>query len=348
MLRTTGNTYNLAILHSSLANSANSNPNLGLYQYHYPTTASEKAPVPLHRLNVHHIYFLNVASEYQTPRTLDPPRPNQPATSPSSNWYPLILNHGIAPNKLRSQLFKIMHSTFMTAKLRETLYPILHDALHIGIRAGSSSTARGNTRRFCAICLKKLHKQVPESLLHLLLDCPCSIPVWTSLQRDSIRALHPTTAATIYPSRTPLFRRKLPLRLLFGHTETESPSHKCLIAPVVAACTHAALIERNRHNRHYPNDIRFDAQRTVNRAHHLIKLTAKATYTRAKLTQDRIFTTYNGWLPETTPTDEWMKSWSNLIHCAPHGCLAGLPSLSLPPYSASQGDPEPNTHPGLS
>jgi len=336
-----GNTYNLGILHPSLANSTASNPNLGLYEYHYPTTASVKPPVPLYRLNVHHLYFLSIASEYQTPRTLAPPRPHQPANSTSSNWYPFLLNHSITPDKIRSQLFKIMHSQHITAKLRETLYPILHDALHIGNRTGSASTTNGSTQRYCAICLKKLGTRVPESLLHLLLDCPFSVPVWTSLQRDSVHALHPTTASAIIPADTISFRRKHPLRLLFGHTQTEEPPQKSPLAPVIAACTHAALIERRNHNRHYPNDIRADADRTVQRAHHLIKLTAKATYTRAKLMQDRIYTSYDEWLPKTPPIDEWMSHWTNLIPSAPRGCLTGLPALTLPPYSDTRGDPAP-------
>ena len=85
------------------------------------------------------------------------------------------------------------------------------------------------------------------------------------------------------------------------------------MAPVLAACTHTALIERRNHNRNNPSSLRFDPCHTVNRIHYLVQLTARATMQRATLQEDRIYTNYDTWLPGTPPRAAWNRDWGTVL-----------------------------------
>ena len=337
LLRSPGLLADTCLIIPDLPPSPPSFPPLHRVSLPFPVTNSARPPVPLARLQLTHLYFIRLAQSYSPPRALLPPDhvPSASSTYWSSDIAHLAASVPATDHSVMSLLAGLLHGPFMTVAARDTLFRVMHDAYHVGSRGGAAHA-------HCFLCSRLLNRRVPETLRHLLVDCPFSAPVWTAIHRSALPLLCPPLAV---PDGTQELSRDFALRVLFGFTGRVhgSPASfpQCGVCPVISACTHRALLERRQHHRSHPSDPRPDPARAVSRVHHLLKLTARATFTRARREEDVIYTTYNTWVPDPSPTQSWISAWSPLIPSAPAGCLSGLPALALPSYERSEGDPLP-------
>ena len=75
---------------------------------------------------------------------------------------------------------------------------------------------------------------------------------------------------------------------------------------------------RRRHHNAYkynPGPLQHDTNKTIARILNLVCDTATATRTTAEREENRIYTHYEGWLPdeEELPTNKWQDAWGNLV-----------------------------------
>ena len=338
LLRAAGPSGDIGLLVPGLSPPLPVVPLLSRFCIPYPTTNVSRPPVGLHRLELTHLYFLRIAQSFSLPRTVSPCPPGHQPSPFSSNWYPLIerLAMGRASDisYVASSLAHLLHGDNITTSVRDTLFRVLNDAYYVGGRCGP-------THARCLLCYRSAGRVIPETLAHLLLYYPHSRPVWSAVHLHASRLLEPN-----FPLLTSgQMLAQYPLRLLFGFTAMRPSSsnrlQQCRLAPVVAACVHRALLERRQHNRSHPASLRADPRPAVARAHRLLRLNARATFTAAQLQEDRIYTDFSTWLPECPPTQAWVDCWKRLFPAAPAHCLRGLPALALPSFDNSEGDAPP-------
>ena len=96
-------------------------------------------------------------------------------------------------------------------------------------------------------------------------------------------------------------------------------------------------MRRRHHNANNPAlPLQHDTAKTIARVLRVICETATATRTVAEREETRIYTHYEGWLPEEDdlPTNKWLASWSGLVRST-------QPSVTLlsPPPANAHGDP---------
>ena len=222
--------------------------------------------------------------------------------------------------------------------MRDTLLRTIHDAHPLPARINS----RANYH--CKYCHCHLGHRVPASLAHILLECPLAIHVWSSIQLELFKLQQPQdyqAAASLTPQQ---FMKKYALRILFGIDLTQQQKNHTL--PPIAAATHSALLETHKLLAGSLPSHKLNPAITIKRALHTIKLTARATLLRAKLIQDRIFTDYNGWTPDPSPTKEWEEDWLPIIASTTNYTLLGLPKLKLQTQGAGYPLPQrPFTRP---
>ena len=115
------------------------------------------------------------------------------------------------------------------------------------------------------------------------------------------------------------FVDKYERRILFGVSEFDTPSPASVLNTpytVLAAATNATLIRRRNHNAHnHGHPLRHRAPILASHIHHLTVTTATAMRSAARREENRIYTHYEGWLPddEDKPMTKWTEAWCPLV-----------------------------------
>ena len=107
------------------------------------------------------------------------------------------------------------------------------------------------------------------------------------------------------------------LRVLFGVTKFEDEKTEVsLKRPFVAfaAATNAYLLRRRHRNANGPGPLDSDTPKAIRAILHDVASIATAQRTLAERDETFIYTHYEGWLPETLPTEEWEKTWLSLAY----------------------------------
>ena len=131
-------------------------------------------------------------------------------------------------------------------------------------------------------------------------------------------------------------------RFIFGVSDHDPPEYSPPIAlrqsiATISAATNLVLMRRRHHNANNPAlPLQHDTAKTIARVLRVICETATATRTIAEREETRIYTHYEGWLPDEDdlPTNEWLAAWSGLVRST-------QPSVTLlsPPPTDAHGDP---------
>ena len=189
------------------------------------------------------------------------------------------------------------------------------DALHIG----HACTKRTCTKGICDLCYVLLNHRTPETLSHILLECPFTKPVVSAVWRSIYFPLaEPHRASSVAALPTDTFIQQHKLRILFGVAQFEDPPpahHLSTTMAAMAAVTNSYLINRRHTNASGRGPLVVSPQTAVRHiTHHLCRV-ATALRTAAQREQTRIYTHYEGWLPddEDKPMTKWTEAWCPLV-----------------------------------
>ena len=277
----------------------------------FPPTDRVRAPVPLHHANVNPLYLAQVATLYAPVRTLNPN--HIPSTHTSSSFCHLL--H--VPNKTIPEVRLAIATSAMRARLpahlQETQLMVRSDALHVGDRC----VKRGPTKGICDLCYTFLGTRTPETQHHILRDCPFSLPVISAIWRDDFLAhAQPSLHTTLSTLDTAAFVRRLEHRIILGVCDFETPPCPLSLHPlaaVVSAVTNAALIRRRNANALTNQPLQHNSLAIVRDIWREVCEVATALRSAAEREDTRIYTHYEGWLPEDTSMDVWLDAWTTLV-----------------------------------
>ena len=144
-------------------------------------------------------------------RTLDP---NHVATTRTSTSYSHLLDHPTEkPETIRLAIVTSALDAGLPPLLQETQLLVRSDAYHLGDRC----TKRGCTKGICDLCHVFLGQRTPETLRHILLECPFTVPVLAYVWRTIFSQLADPTIRTHSAHLTArAFIERYERRLLFG------------------------------------------------------------------------------------------------------------------------------------
>ena len=308
----------------------------------YPPTDRLRQPTPLHSTDIYHAYAAQVSALFHPVRTLDP---NHNRTTPTSTTHIHLLRH---PTKSVSAVRNVLVTAAMRAhlppKLQETQLRVRSDAFHIGDRC----VKRGVTKGICDLCYCLLGQRTPETLRHILLECPFTKPVITTVWRSIVLArTQPQLHSTCAPLSTNEFIEGMERRILFGVPDFDpepSTPPKGLYTPiaVLSAATNYCLIRRRNRNALCPHlPLKYEPNISVADIFAQVTETATALRTIAEREENRIYTHYEGWLPDETPTNAWVAQWcsTGLMHNTRPRVQLQSPLPSTTPADAEQLPP---------
>ena len=141
-------------------------------------------------------------------------------------------------------------------------------------------------------------------------------------------------------------------RMIFGVSKWDPPDYKTTAHDVamvtIAAATYDALIRRRNNNALNTRcPLQYDVDVTVGRILATVCRVATATRAAAERDEDRIYTHYEGWLPDDDdlPTAKWTNAWCK-------GFLRGTrpsasPTFALPCTGTAHNPPFDTTHPDV-
>ena len=192
----------------------------------------------------------------------------------------------------------------------------------------------------CDLCHYLLGRTVPETLLHVIEECPFSAPVVTTIWREFFgRRAQPHTqapAAALTPAEylDALRRRTLLGTPDFDPDPFQSPtSLRDPIAILSAATNHALITRRNNNAFNTSCPIQFEAGPTVDRILRTVCAASTALRKTARRREDSIYCTYAGWLPddEKLPTTIWRNAWidSGLLRNTHPSASPTLPAVAV-------------------
>ena len=277
----------------------------------YPPTDRIRQPTPLHEANVNHLYFSQVAHLFRPIRTLDPD--HRPTTQTSASYTHLLSHPTEPPVKIRQAIIDAPMNAKLPPRFRETQFHVRCDDHHIGDRCVKKGTRKG----VCDLCLVLLNRRTPETLRHILLECPFSQPVVTTVWRSIfLKRTQPGIHAATAHLSTADFIARFERRILFGVAQfdgCDSPEPN-LEAPTaaLAAVTNDYLIRRRHHNAHNTAfALAHDTPRATADIYASLAATATAMRSSAEAEENMIYTHYEGWLPEEEelPTTKWRARW---------------------------------------
>ena len=195
---------------------------------------------------------------------------------------------------------------------RDTIYKVRCDAFH----CGASCLKRGTTKGKCDLCHFLLGETRDESLRHILLDCPFSRPITTHVHLELLKASQPNLHGWAATLAAPDFLKALERRIIFGTAACDplTPTREKLTpAPVLlatAAATLQCLLQRRNHNAFAIDcPLQYKFEPLIKSIRHEIACAAAHHRTIATREENMIYTHYEGWLPEKTPTDVWKDAW---------------------------------------
>ena len=269
-------------------------------------------PIPLHKVDVHHIYRAQLSAFYSPVRTLDPN--HTPTTATSTSW-PLD-DPDATPQQVRLDLVRGPMQAGLPAHMQETQFMVRNDALHVGDRC----VKKGCTKGICDLCYVLLGTRAPETTLHIVRDCPFTRPVTTAVWRAGfLPRAQPHTHQAALNMTTDEFCTTFTRRMVLGVAKYDPPAFRtagALSTPIaaLAAATNTVLIRRRNNNALNTRcPLQHDTAAAVGHVFRQIRDMATATYREAVREEDRIYTSYEGWLPDEDdlPTTEWTNAWIN-------------------------------------
>jgi hypothetical protein len=214
----------------------------------------------------------------------------------------------------------------LPATLQETQLLVRNDALHVGARC----VKRGPTKGICDLCHILRGESVPETTRHIVLDCPFSKPVVMAIWRNGLLHMN-AEPLTDPPISHDAFCDLLERRIIFGVPDFDPPHlrpprHLRTVIATLAAATNAALIRRRNHNAlNTALPIQYDPQRTAQSIMRSTCDVATALRTKAEREETRIYTNFEGWLPEDEderPVGKWTHAWCAVVRDThPRVCL---------------------------
>ena len=314
-------------------------------QLTYRPTDTVKQPTVCSCADVNHIYLSHLRSFFKPLRTLDPDHTRTTATS--TTYVPLLTQPNTPPAKIRQAIISANTGSDLPPTFRQTQYMVLCDAFHIAHACVKKTCTKG----ICDLCYVCLNRRVPETLHHILCGCPFSKGITTAIWRTIFaKQTQPHTLRTLLNLNADEFLRKFRLRILFGVSsfeddDTESAPSRPAVA--FAAATNTYLLSRRHRNAHGPGPLDTDTPKAIRTILQDVASIATAQRTLAERDETYIYTHYEGWLPETLPTEEWWGEWQSLIlDTKPRATTRFKPSDSQGQLVGSCPDPtyDPN-HP---
>ena len=315
----------------------------------YPPTDRIRQPTPLHQANINHLYFSQVAHLFRPIRTLDPD--HVPTTQTSTSFTHLLQHPTESPAKIRQAIVSAPMDAKLPPKLCETQFNVRCDDFHIGDRC----VKRGPRKGVCDLCLILLNQRNPETTRHILIDCPFSQPVVTTVWRSIfLRRTEPQVYASTAHLSSADFIKKFERRILFGVAKFDADRPDiALDGPIaaLAAITNDCLLRRRNHNAHNTQvALQHHTSLAVNNIYSTLAATATALRTGAENEENMIYTHYEGWLPDEAdrPTTKWMFQWCGEWEDSPRIFKPDRPSVSLQvplPTDPPDAAPEPTFAP---
>jgi hypothetical protein len=203
------------------------------------------------------------------------------------------------------------------------MYRVACDALHLGDRCSK----KGHTRGICDLCWLAFGSRTPETLAHLLLDCPFSAPVTQAAHRALIQTTSKVATAAVSRSLAALpsaaFTRTFKSRIIFGCLANDL--NWALGAPPEAVVALAATVQhclttrrnanvtfastpasRQQHSASHPQA---DPDDTLKQVANRLVLVAQAAHHKAAAEEKRLLVLYNSWLPDPAPLAIWERIW---------------------------------------
>ena len=233
--------------------------------------------------------------------------------------------------------------------LLEIQLMVRSDAFHVGNRCVKTGCNKG----MCDLCYLLLGRSIPETTRHICIDCPFTRPVVSTVWRHCMKVTQPHVYRDTLHLSDEHFCNLFERRMIFGVTDYDSDYHKPPVElkqpiAVTAAATNLALVRRRHHNaldtRKPPQ---YDTSATVARIFADVCETATTLRTTAEREEDRIYTHYEGWLPdeEKLPTTEWQKAWceTNLLRNSRPATSLATPLPTGAPNDPVYDDSDPAT-----
>ena len=282
----------------------------------YPETDRQRPPTPLQQADVNHIYLAQVATYFHPLRTLDPE--HTATTTTSTSW--IHLTNSDSPEEERKKRLAIVQrpiTTQLPPYLLETQLQVRSDSLHLGDRCIKTSCTKG----ICDLCFILRGQSVPETTKHTVIDCPFSSPVVYATQRYCMKITQPQAYRETTRLSETEFCETFERRAIFGVADFDPPEYLppvCLrpLIAAAAAITNHALIRRRNNNALDPSrPLQHDTLTTINQVLKELCEVASALRTVAEREEDRIYTHYEGWLPEQEklPTEIWQNTWTAMM-----------------------------------
>ena len=200
--------------------------------------------------------------------------------------------------------------------MQETQLVVRSDALHVGDRC----VKRGPTKGICDLCYCLLGLRVAETTRHICLECPFTKPVVTAIWKDGLlnmRAEPLTNPQVDDDTFCQLFERRIALGVAdFDPPHLRPPKHLRAMIAALAAATNAALIRRRNHNAFCTAaPLQYEPARLVRTIMDSVCATSTALRTMAEREETRIYTHFEGWLPDEDdrPMAQWRASWYAMV-----------------------------------
>ena len=185
--------------------------NLSHFSLTYIPTDSLKQPTPMHRADVNHLYLSQLRTFYSPVRTLDPG--HVATTTTSTTWTSLLQHPQASVQEIRSALVQAPMRADLPPALQETQLLVRTDALHVGARC----VKKGCTKGICDLCYILLGTRTPETTRHIVLECPFTQPVLTTVWGAAHMAhVNPQAYAHARTLSADAFCSALERRIVFG------------------------------------------------------------------------------------------------------------------------------------
>jgi hypothetical protein len=143
---------------------------------------------------VHHCYWLQLSHQWRPDTSAAPTStPAAAAQHDRTSWTDCLQHPTHNASAMRLSLTRPRLALGLPLALQDTMYRVACDALHSGDRCSKKGHTRGN----CDLCWFAFGSRTPETLAHLLLDCPFSAPVTQAAHRALIRTTSKVATAAV-------------------------------------------------------------------------------------------------------------------------------------------------------
>jgi len=166
----------------------------------------------------------------------------------------------------------------------------------------------------CDLCWFLEGKPQPESIQHILFDCPYAAPGVNAHRAFILATCSTAGQCSILSMSKSTFIATFTGRIVFGSTVTEDDMYHAppdIIAQFSAAVLDAMLSRRTRNATQGPHapPLSFDPNPILSTATTLFTRAAKSAHFLAECEEKRLSIMYHGWTPSPSPTDKWEAAW---------------------------------------